>query len=112
MSAAIELGNDAGLMTSPYDGTALIAAAHLGHVVVVRRLIAAGAPLDHVNNLNWTALIEAVVLGDGGPAHTETVLALVEAGADRSITDRSGRTPLQLAEAYGFTEIADIIRGE
>ena len=39
-------------------------------------------------------------------------LALVEAGADRSITDRSGRTPLQLAEAYGFTEIADIIRGE
>ena len=79
---------------------------------MVRRLIAAGAPLDHVNNLNWTALIEAVVLGDGGPAHTETVLALVEAGADRSITDRSGRTPLQLAEAYGFTEIADIIRGE
>ena len=112
MSAAIELGDDAGLMTSPYDGTALIAAAHLGHVEVVRRLIAAGAPLDHVNNLNWTALIEAVVLGDGGPAHTETVLALVEAGADRSITDRSGRTPLQLAEAYGFTEIADIIRGE
>ncbi|NKB27313.1 MAG: ankyrin repeat domain-containing protein [Rhodobacteraceae bacterium] len=112
MSAAIALGNDPGLMTSPYDGTALIAAAHLGHVEVVKRLIAAGAPLDHVNNLNWTALIEAVVLGDGGPDHIETVRALVEAGADRSITDRSGRTPLELAEAYGFSEIAGIIRGE
>ncbi len=112
MSLAIELGNDPGLTTSPYDGTALIAAAHLGHVEVVKRLIAAGAPLDHVNNLNWTALIEAVVLGDGGPDHIETVRALVEAGADRSITDRSGRTPLELAEAYGFSEIAGIIRGE
>ena len=38
-------------ITSPYDGTALIAAAHLGHVDVVLELIAAGAPLDHVNNL-------------------------------------------------------------
>ena len=75
MSLAIELGNDPGLTTSPYDGTALIAAAHLGHHEVVRRLIAAGAPLDHVNNLGWTALIEAVVLGDGGPDHQATVEA-------------------------------------
>ena len=52
---------------SPYDGTALIAAAHLGHHEVVRALVEAGAPLDHVNNLGWTALIEAVILGDGGP---------------------------------------------
>ena len=34
-------------------GTALIAAAHLGHVGVVRQLIAAGAPRDHINNLHW-----------------------------------------------------------
>ena len=60
MELAIELGGDPRAMTSPYDGTALIAAAHLGHVDVVKALIAAGAPLDHVNNLGWTALIEAV----------------------------------------------------
>ena len=59
MSAAIRAGNRAGTITSIYDGTALIAAAHLGHGEVVRRLIAAGAPLDHVNNLGWTALTEA-----------------------------------------------------
>ena len=61
-----------------YDGTALIAAAHLGHVEAVKMLIAAKAPLNHVNNLGWTALIEAVVLGNGGADHTATVEALVE----------------------------------
>lgn len=110
VSSAIAAGNDPGLTTSVYDGTALIAAAHLGHHEVVKRLIAADAPLDHVNNLAWTALIEAVVLGDGGSDHIETVRALVAAGADRSIGDRNGVTPLQHAVSRGFDEIADIIR--
>lgn len=110
VSLAIRLGNDPGLVTSPYDGTALIAAAHLGHDEVVRRLIDAGAPLDHVNNLGWTALIEAVVLGDGGPRHQRTVRALLDAGADTEIADRQGRTPLQLAELAGYVEIARLIR--
>ncbi len=110
VSLAIELGNDPGLTTSIYDGTALIAAAHLGHHEVVRRLIKAGAPLDHVNNLVWTALIEAVVLGDGGPDHIATVMALVEAGADVSIGDRNGVTALQHAVARNYDQIAAIIR--
>lgn len=109
MSLAIEHGNRADLITSPYDGTALIAAAHLGHAEVVRRLIAAGAPLDHVNNLGWTALIEAVILGNGGPDHIDTVRALVEAGADATIADRDGTTPLQHAQRRGYSEIAEII---
>lgn len=107
---ALRLGNRPDLVTSVYDGTALIAAAHLGHQEVVRRLIAGGAPLDHVNNLGWTALIEAVVLGDGGSDHVETVRALVEAGADRTIADRDGVTPLQHAEARGYEKVAKILR--
>ncbi|MFZ1512740.1 MAG: ankyrin repeat domain-containing protein, partial [Tabrizicola sp.] len=110
VSLALRLGNRPDLITSIYDGTALIAAAHLGHQDVVRRLIAGGAPLDHVNNLGWTALIEAVILGDGGPDHIETVRALVEAGADRTLTDRDGVTPLQHAEARGYDKIAAILR--
>ena len=109
MSLAIELGNDPGLTTSPYEGTALIAAAHLGHVEVVRRLIAAGAPLDHVNNLHWTATIEAVVLGDGGPDHQAVLKALLDAGADRSLTDRDGRTPLDLARQRGYAEMIALL---
>jgi ankyrin repeat protein len=110
MALAISLGNRADLVTSPYDGTALIAAAHLGHVEVVRRLIVAGAPLDHVNNLGWTALIEAVILGDGGPDHQAVVRLLVDAGADGTIADRTGTTPLQHAEARGYAEIVEMLR--
>lgn len=109
VSLAMELGNRADLITSVYDGTALIAAAHLGHAEVVRRLIDGGAPLDHVNNLGWTALIEAVVLGDGGPDHTATVRALIEAGADRGIADRDGVTPLEHARARSYREIVALL---
>jgi ankyrin repeat protein len=95
-------GASAKLVTSRYDGTALIAAAHLGHDGVVRRLIEAGAPLDHVNNLHWTALIEAIVLGDGGKRHQATVDLLLRAGANTQLADRSGQTPLALARSRGY----------
>jgi uncharacterized protein len=103
LKALLAAGASAKLVTSVYDGTALIAAAHVGHDGIVRELIRAGAPLDHVNNLGWTALIEAAVLGDGGHRHTQTVRALLEAGADPRISDRNGATPLQLAQARGYT---------
>ena len=72
-------------------------------------LIAARAPLDHVNNLKWTALIESIVLGDGGKNHTETLRALVEAGADVNIADGSGSTPLKLARGRGYREMVAIL---
>ena len=109
LEAALALGNRATNVTSRYDGTALIAAAHLGHVEVVRMLIKAGAPLNHVNNLGWTAVIEAIVLGDGGVRHTATLAALVEAGADLNIADRNGLTHLHLAQANGYREMADLL---
>ena len=109
LKALLAAGASARLTTSIYDGTALIAAAHLGHDGIVRELIRAGAPLDHVNNLGWTALIEAVILGDGGRRHIETVRALVEAGADLKIADRQGVTPLQHARSRGYGAIADIL---
>ena len=96
-------------VTSPYQGTALIAAAHLGHVEVVRTLIAAGAPLDHVNNLGWTALIESIVLGDGGKRHTAVLTDLVDAGANVNLPDRAGDTPLVLVKKRGFGEMAKIL---
>jgi len=105
----LSLGASAKLITSRYDGTALIAAAHLGHDGVVRQLIAAGAPLDHVNNLHWTALIEAIVLGQGGPRHVATLQALVAAGADTQLADREGRTPLALARARGYESMLEIL---
>jgi hypothetical protein len=105
----LSLGAKAGQVTSRYDGTALIAAAHLGHDGVVRQLIQAGAPLDHVNNLHWTAVIESIVLGDGGPRHQATLKALIDAGASLRLMDRHGQTPLQLARARGYTEMVRML---
>ena len=105
----LSLGASAKLVTSRYDGTALIAAAHLGHDGVVRQLIQAGAPLDHVNNLHWTAAIEAVVLGDGGARHQATLKALLDAGANARLADREGRTPVELARARGFGEMVRML---
>jgi hypothetical protein len=109
LKTALKGGGKATNITSPYDGTALIAAAHLGHDEVVRTLIAAGAPLDHVNNLGWTALIESIVLGDGGKRHIACLEALVKAGANVNIADRSGATPLTLAKRRGYAEMVAIL---
>jgi uncharacterized protein len=109
LRALLQLGASAKLTTSRWDGTALIAAAHLGHDGVVRQLIQAGAPLDHVNNLHWTAAIESVVLGNGGARHQATLKALIDAGANLKLTDRSGQTPLQLAKARGFSDMVTML---
>ena len=105
----LALGASAKLTTSRYDGTALIAAAHLGHDGVVRQLIQAGAPLDHVNNLHWTAVIEAIVLGDGGKRHQATLKALIDAGASLQLKDRTGATPLQLAKSRGYSDMVRML---
>ncbi len=109
LALLLSLGASPSLVTSRYDGTALIAAAHLGHAGVVRQLIAAGAPLDHVNNLHWTAVIESIVLGDGGPRHQQTLEALVRAGASLDLSDRSGNTPLALARSRGYEDMVRIL---
>ena len=105
----LSLGGNAKLITSRYDGTALIAAAHLGHDGVVKQLIAAGAPLDHVNNLHWTALIESIVLGNGGTRHQECLRTPLAAGASLHLTDRQGNTPLQLAKSRAYREIVQML---
>jgi ankyrin repeat protein len=103
------LGASARLVTSRYDGTALIAAAHLGHDGVVRQLIAAGAPLDHVNNLHWTAVIESIVLGNGQARHQAVLRALLDAGASTELADAQGRLPLELARSRGYDAMARLI---
>ncbi len=110
LKIVLDLGAFPGNITSPYDGTALIAASHLGHHEVVKILIDAGAPLDHINNLHWTALMEAVVLGDGGPDHVRTARYLLDAGADKTITDKDGITPYEHAVNRGYAAMIDLLK--
>jgi ankyrin repeat protein len=109
LNIALQNGASARNVTTPADSTALITAAHLGHVEVVRILIAHKAPLDHVNARGWTALHEAVALGNGGPNHVATVEALVKAGADTDIKDRQGATALSYARQRRYNEMIKIL---
>ncbi|GAA1522151.1 ankyrin repeat domain-containing protein [Streptomyces albidochromogenes] len=94
-----------------YGGIALIPAAERGHVDYVRALLReTDIDVDHVNRLGWTALLEAVVLGDGGPAHQEIVELLVTAGATPGLADGDGVTALEHAQRRGFDEIAGLLR--
>jgi ankyrin repeat protein len=93
-----------------YNGTGLIRAADRGHARIVARLLEAGTDVDHVNRLGWTALLEAIILGDGGRRHTEVVRLLVEGGADVELADGDGTTPLAHAVANGHAEMAAILR--
>jgi uncharacterized protein len=61
----LENGADIGAKDC-YNGTGLIRAADRGHALVIGTLLRAGIEVDHINNLGWTALHEAIILGDGG----------------------------------------------
>ena len=94
-----------------FDGTGLIRAAERGHAAVVGRLVRAGVSLDHVNELGWTALHEAIILGDGSQRYLDTVRVLVGAGADvRLPSARDGITPMQHATSKGHDAIADLLQ--
>lgn len=96
-----------------YGGSALIPAAEKGHPEVVKLLVnTPGYPIDHVNNLGWTALLEAVILGTGGDVHTQIVQILVDGGVDINIPDKNGVTSLQHAEKKGFKNIISILKKE
>ena len=92
-----------------YGGLSVIPASERGHVDYVRRVVRTDIDVDHVNRLGWTALLEAVILGDGGRDHQEIVRILLAAGADRSIPDRDGVTALEHAQAKGYDELARIL---
>ena len=105
--------NEAGAdpaITNRFGGTALIPASERGHVEVVRYLLAeSDVDVDHVNRLGWTALLEAILLSDGGTRHQEIVALLIEHGADVDLADRDGVRPLAHARAKGFDEIAALL---
>ena len=92
-----------------YGGLSVIPASERGHVDYVRRVVRTSIDVNHVNRLGWTALLEAVILGDGGRDHQEIVRILLAAGADRSIPDRDGITALEHAQSNGHDQLARIL---
>ena len=102
-------GGNARAVVGPIGGTALIAAARRGNAAAVEALIDARAPIDHVDYLGNTAVLEAVEHGTADVRYQAVVKALVDAGADLRQTNRAGKTALAVAQAKGLSTIASLL---
>ena len=109
LELTLENGADVGSLDW-YDGTGLIRSAERGHWQVVGRLIEAGIEPDHVNRLGWTALHEAIILGDGSQDYVDTVRVLVAGGADVTLPTGAGDLPVDLARRAGQASVESTIR--
>ncbi|MFC9597019.1 ankyrin repeat domain-containing protein [Peribacillus butanolivorans] len=97
-------------ITNRYGGTALIPASEHGYVNVIKELLTnTDIDINHVNNLGWTALLEAIILSNGDEKQQQTVQLLIDHGADVNIADHNNVTPLQHAHEKGFKEIEQIL---
>lgn len=109
LKLTVEHGANSTLLNR-FGGTALIPAGEHGHVEVIKYLLEnTKIDVNHINNPGWTALLEAIILNNGGPRQQQAVQLLVDHGANVNIADKGGITPLQHARAKGFTEIARIL---
>jgi hypothetical protein len=110
LKACLASGKVDYMVLNRYGGTALIPACERGHTEVVQELLKIDDyPIDHINNLSWTALMEAIVLGDGGKTHTHIIQLLVNAGCNVNIPDKNGISPLQHAKKSGYKDIVVIL---
>ncbi|WP_460801353.1 ankyrin repeat domain-containing protein [Microbacterium sp. GXF6406] len=98
-------------MTIPnrFGGLSPIPAGERGHAAYIERVAQTDVDLNHVNNLGWTALLEAVIFGDGSERYVDIVTTLVDAGADISIPDKNGATALDHARDQGQTGVVRVL---
>ena len=109
LKLTIDAGADPAL-TNRYGGTALIPASEHGYIDVIKELLTrTNIDVNHINNLGWTALMEAIVLSNGDEAQQQVIQLLIEYGADVNIPDNDGVTPLQHARSHNFEEIENIL---
>ena len=94
-----------------YYGTALIPACERGHVETVFVLASTkDFPINHVNKLGWTALMEAVVLGDGTEKYQKIIKILLDNKADKNIPDFDGISALEHAKKRKQHKIVDLLK--
>lgn len=86
------------------DASALMWAAHEGHVDVLQLLLDKGAKVNTRQQLGRSALWYAAQQGQ-----LEAAKLLAEHGADLNVTSNEGVTAVMAAKQKGFTEIAEYL---
>lgn len=93
-----------------FGGVGLTPACEKGHLEIVKELLhRTHINVNHTNFVGWTPLLEAIVLNDGGETQQTIVSLLLEHGASPHMTDKYGKTPLELAREKGYEEIAQLL---
>lgn len=98
--------------TNRFGGSALLPSSEKGFIRVVQQALDAGVPVNHINRLGWTALLEAVVLGDEGFLFRDIVEELMTFKADASIKDFDGKSAIDYSQEKATRRIADILTKE
>ncbi|MEE9683731.1 ankyrin repeat domain-containing protein [Lelliottia amnigena] len=93
-----------------FGGVGITPASEKGHVDIVRELLThTDINVNHTNFVGWTPLLEAIVLNDGGAKQQEIVKLLLDHGANPHMTDKYGKSPLELAREKGYHPIAELL---
>lgn len=93
-----------------YGGNTLIPAAEKGHLDNVKLLLQDGnVDIDHQNNFDYTALIEAVALTDGSEVYQQIVKELLAYNANKELRDKYGKTALDYAKEKGYKEMINLL---
>ncbi|WP_158772623.1 ankyrin repeat domain-containing protein [Cobetia sp. L2A1] len=93
-----------------FSSTALMSASERGHGAICELLLEqTSIDIDHQNKLGWTALTEAVLLGDGDIAYQQVVQHLLAHGADVNLADGEGVTPLAHARWRKFEVVSEML---
>lgn len=96
-----------------FGGTALLPSSEKGFIRVVQLALGIEVPVNHVNKLGWSALLEAVVLGDEGFLYRDIMFELLNADADKTIQDFDGKTVIDYAKEQGkYTILSVLENGE
>lgn len=98
------------LRLTRFGGVGITPASEKGYVEIVRELLTkTEINVNHTNFVGWTPLLEAIVLNDGGARQQEIIKLLLDHGASPHMTDKYGKTPLELANEKGYKEIAGLL---
>ncbi|MFB9220335.1 ankyrin repeat domain-containing protein [Kurthia sibirica] len=93
-----------------YGGIGIIPASEKAYYDTVKWLLEeTKSDVNHVNNLGWTALLEAVILGDGSEKYERVIRLLLLHGASKDIADRDGMTAIEHAEKLGYERIVNVL---